>query len=155
MIVRLTALFLFALAAAFIPVLNVETYLVAQQMLIPGSLVLPVLIAALGQTLGKIGWYEAGRGATRWAWMAKRLDRPRFKERSEKLRVRLEGRPWLTSGVLLASSGVSVPPIAIMSVVAGHLHIHRGLFAGTVFVGRFVRFLGALGALSAIVEALR
>lgn len=151
----LGSVFLFSIVAAFVPVLHIETYIAGMHVLAPGGLVTMAAVAAIGQSIGKTGWYEAGRGAVRWAWLARKLENPKFAMRAEALRLRVEGHPWISVATLLLSSGVSLPPMAIMAVVAGHLRINRLLFVLTVLVGRFARFLATLGVLDVIVTWLR
>lgn len=147
MLQRLASLFVVALVGAFVPVFNVEAYIVGLHLYTPEGAVLPALVAAAGQTIGKLAWYEAGRGARKLPWLGTKLDKPSFRARSERWRAKLEGHPWVTAAVLLGASTVSVPPLLVMAVVAGHLRVHRLQFTVIVFVGRFARFYFGLGLL--------
>lgn len=147
MLERLGTLFLVALASAVLPVLNLETYLAGWHLFAPRYVFLSALVAAVGQTIGKFAWYEAGHGADRLPWLGRKLSRPKAVERTERWQARLEGHPVRAAGVLFAASTVSLPPLFIMAAVAGYLRMHRGVFAGVVFVGRCLRFWSGLSLL--------
>lgn len=146
MLEELASLFGVALVSAFIPVVNIELYAGGLYLLSPTTLWIGAFVAAVGQTLGKVCWYYVGANVTRWQWLARKIDRPAFQERSARLQERLADRQWFTALLMFASALVGLPPLAIMAVVAGHLRMSMPVFVGTVLVGRFLRFAAAMGA---------
>jgi membrane protein YqaA with SNARE-associated domain len=133
--------FWFSVGSALIPILNVEVYLgaIATQTGQAAALGLS-LVAALGQTVGKIVWYVGTRKSFESDWVQKRLDRPKVRTTYDKWHLQAEGRPWYAAGVLFLSSSVGLPPLLIMAAVAGALRMNFWVFVGSVFVGRFLRF---------------
>ncbi len=143
-----------AFVSAFVPVVNLEAYLVGQSAFVPGGIVPSALAAALGQMLGKCIWYEIGANVARIPWLASKINGPKWQKRREELAHKLRGKGWLTVGSLFLSASVGVPPFAIMSVIAGDLNVPRPVFWITGFTGRFLRFLFTLGAISQIMAWL-
>lgn len=141
--------------SAFVPVVNLEAYLVGQAAIAPGGVVASALVAALGQMLGKAVWYELGANIARVPWLAAKVNSAKWQAKHDELETQLSGRPWLTAGTLLLSAAVGLPPFAIMAVLAGDLKVPRLLFWATGFVGRFVRFFVTLGAADQILAWLR
>ena len=142
--------------SAFVPLINLEAALaVFQAAGLSGGIVLPAAVAAVGQTIGKVAWFELGASLGRVPWIGKKLASDRWRVHRERWMDRLAGRPWLTAFVLLASSSVGMPPLALMSVVAGNLKVPRVVFIPICLVGRFARFLVTLGAADLILASLR
>ncbi len=131
----------FAFASALIPVLNAEVYLgaVGSQTSVAASLGLS-LVAALGQTLGKVIWYVVARRSVESASVRKKLDRPKVREAYDRWEARMRGRPWYAAGILFGAASVGIPPLLIMAVLAGSLHMRFWVFALSCFVGRAMRF---------------
>lgn len=135
----------FCLVSALVPVVNAELYLVAlvtQQPQLPWWLV--GLAAAVGQMLGKLVFYFAGRGSLRLpARLRRKADPNRWRRWSvwlTQFQQTCRHRPVWTAGVLLIAATVGLPPLAAMSFVAGVARISPGTFVVTGLVGRFVRF---------------
>lgn len=141
--------------SAFVPVVNLEAYLVGQAALAPGGVVASALVAALGQMIGKAIWYEMGANIGRIPWLASKVNSPKWQSKHDELEEKLADRPWSTAATLLLSAAVGLPPFAIMSVLAGDLKVPRLLFWATGYLGRFVRFLVTLGAADQILQLLR
>lgn len=138
-----------ALASAIVPLINIEAYLaMAATDLSSGGVVLAALLASTGQMIGKCAWYAGGANSAKIPWLATRLAQPKYAAAVAKWQRRAQGRPFYTAGLLLVSAMISVPPFAVMSAVAGVMRVHLGVFIVTGFVGRFVRFLSLLGAVS-------
>lgn len=137
--------------SAFIPLINAEAYLAAitaaDQQVSVWSL---ALAAAIGQMLGKIVWYEAGRHSLRWKWIRKRLETPKWRVRYTKWEGRVTGRPIVSALVLLASAFIGVPPFAVLSVLAGQLRMPFGLFVVAGLIGRLGRFALVVAGISLI-----
>ncbi len=137
--------------SAFIPLVNAEVYLAAITATDQGVSVWPLaLAAAVGQMLGKIVWYEAGRHSLRWSWMRRRLDTPKWQTRYATWQGRVTGRPFVSALVLLTSAFVGVPPFALMSVLAGQLRMPFWLFVVAGLIGRLGRFALVVAGISLI-----
>ncbi|MFN2495134.1 MAG: VTT domain-containing protein [Pseudonocardiaceae bacterium] len=139
------------LVSALVPVVNAELFLVGlviQQPQLPWWLV--GLAAAVGQLIGKLVFYYAGRGALRLPARRGSLGRLRRKPdpalesrwaaRLARFQQTCRDRPIWSAGVLVTSAGVGVPPFAATSLVAGAARIPLGMFVVTGLVGRFARF---------------
>lgn len=150
----LVLLLVVSFVSAFVPVVNLEAYLVGQSALVPGGGLISAIVAALGQMLGKALWYELGVNVSRIPWLARKVESPKWQAKHDELEAQLQGRPWLTAGTLLVSASLGFPPFAIMSVLAGDLKVPRPIFWVTGFVGRFVRFWVTLGAARQIIAWL-
>lgn len=125
----------FAIAAvsAVFPLVSIEVFLVAITLTRgPADAVALVILAMLGQLVGKVPIYLVARGIAdipgrqrRWidrmrAWSARLGDRP----------------AW----VLAASAVVGLPPFSISSTAAGVLGIRLRMFVVVVALGRAARF---------------
>ena len=126
-----------SLVSAFFPVVNIEAYLgVVASQIGPSRALSLALVAGLGQALGKIVWYEAARRGADSAWLARRLEKPTVRARYDAWLGRAEGRPVLTTGVLLLSSLLGLPPLLLAAPVAGAVHLPRPVFVLTIWAGR-------------------
>ena len=128
--------------SAVVPVVNAELAAVAVGSLPTLAAVLSALALALGQTAGKLVLFEGGRrGSARWERLR---GMPRWVEQSKAaLAARRTSVP-----LVLASSGIGLPPLAVVSVVAGAAGMGRVEFAALCFIGRAVRFVGLALSLS-------
>lgn len=135
----------YCVLSALLPVFNTELYLVGLAAAQPQlHWALLGLTAAVGQMIGKVVFYYAGRGvpmlparlrrdpdrqrAVRWAHRVQR-----FQEFSQQRRM------W-TVGTLLASALIGLPPFAATSVLAGWARVRLVTFLVTGLIGRFIRF---------------
>lgn len=134
-----------AFVSAFVPVLNIETYVVVVSASGQLSPLVVAATAAVGQVCGKLLWYEVGRTSTRWPWLQRKLARPSISTRLDRWSVWVTDHPRWTVLMLLTSASAGLPPFMIISVVAGRLRVSLPLFVVTALVGRFVRFLLASG----------
>ncbi|MFD0773755.1 VTT domain-containing protein [Streptomonospora algeriensis] len=141
-VVETALAFLFGVASAVVPVLNVELYLVGMGALSGGVLLAIAVAAAIGQTLGKIPYFYIGRGALNVPWLKRRAQTPpRWAERAERWRAKAEGRPLWTLGLVAVSSFASVPPFMVVSVLAGTLRMSVWSFSAVTFATRTARFV--------------
>jgi membrane protein YqaA with SNARE-associated domain len=127
--------------SALIPLVNVEAYLGAVTATTDNTnLWMLVVSAGVGQMVGKVLWYEAGRRSMEWSYIRKKMSTPKRQQQLEHWRTRVQGRPVFSGALLLASAFTGIPPYAVISVLAGQLRIPFLLFLVTGFVGRTGRF---------------
>lgn len=126
--------FLFSLVGAVVPVLNAEIYLAAvAAFAAPAKLVPVVLAATLGQVLGKIPFYLAGRGVLR-------LPMGRYEARVEEYRERFERSRWAVDAALFSSASWGVPPFLVGPYLAGFFDVSFARFLAWSLIGRALRF---------------
>jgi len=138
--------FAIAVVSGIVPIVNAELYLIGLVLAIgglPEALVLAVLIAA-GQMVGKGVLYQAARGATRLGtWrttrLAAKLDHARTKV------GRWRSKPY---SALFVSASVGLPPLYLVTLVAGIRESRFRAFLLVGLAGRTLRF-GTLGLLAA------
>jgi membrane protein YqaA with SNARE-associated domain len=122
------------LVGSIIPLVNTEVYLIAVSAVAPKEFVVPLVIAAtLGQMLGKVAMYHAGRGMVR----ARSV---KVRERVAEWRARLEKRPWLARGVLFSSATLGLPPLYIVTLTCGAIGMGLLSFVVIGSVGRLIHF---------------
>lgn len=153
-IALLAAAFAFGVGSAILPIfLNAEIYVATMSRLAPESqLVAIVLSLAIGTVIGKAFVFELARQGRRVirgkerrparnAWLR------RVRQLSDWL-LSLLDRPIAGSLTVLISSLVGLPPLAVVTIVAGASNQNRWLFLVMVFVGRTAQFLaiGLVGA---------
>ncbi|MBA2445989.1 MAG: VTT domain-containing protein [Nocardioidaceae bacterium] len=140
-------------ASALIPIINIEAYIAAIAALVDSYGIWPVsVVAAVGQAVGKVCWYEAGRSSLHWRPIQKKMSSPGWQRQYDKVKRRTDDRPWMGMGLLFLSAVVGLPPLAIMAVLAGQLKFHRFWFFATTFVGRTLRFAAVLGGVSYLTD---
>lgn len=135
----------YSFLSALVPIFNIEIYIVGLVTQYPDLAWWAIgLVAAVGQMAGKLIFYAAGRGAFR---LPARLHRKTEKQRAgrfakwlQRFHDTAEHRPIWSSGILLASAVVGIPPLLAMAFLAGLAEIRVSLFLAIGVVGRFVRF---------------
>lgn len=121
-------------AGSLIPFINTEIYLISVAALSPRAFLGPLVVAAtVGQMVGKVMMYFAGRGVGR-------IPSERVQRSVGSLRERLESRPWTAKLVLLCSATVGLPPLYVMSVACGTLGMGLLSFVAIGTVGRLIHF---------------
>lgn len=145
----------FGLLSAYFPPLNAEIYAVAAPVIFPELWVLHVSAMTGGLVVGKVSHFVAAeKGAEafnkrreekeqRAAAKAKGR-RSAFRERLarwSKAMIDVLDRPRLGPMVMLASSGVGFPPLAVVTVAAGIKGISLTLFVVVTLLGCLARFL--------------
>ncbi len=136
-------------ASALVPVLNIEAYLAVRAAVTQvDALWLLALVAALGQMVGKLIWYQIGASSLGWSWVRRRIEKPKVAASLELWRSRTHQRPVLAGSLVLLSAVVGLPPFAILAVVAGQLRMSLGLFLGLGLLGRWLRFALVLGGVA-------
>ncbi len=145
----LVSTFAVAAVSAIVPLVNIEVYLgvVATQLdaaAHPSRLVVLAATAGVAQTLGKLCWYLLAARSIESRWVQHKLAAGARRHRFDVWHARIVGRPWLTAGVLALSAVIGLPPLLVLSVVAGSLRVPLALFVPTVVVGRSLRFWAIL-----------
>jgi membrane protein YqaA with SNARE-associated domain len=133
--------FLFSVASALLPILNVEAYLAA--VAIKAHNLSDWQLAAVGgagQGFGKILWYLAGTQSLRIRWIRQRMETDKWQVSYEKWHERIVGRPILAGGISFTSAVTGFPPLAVIAVLAGTLRMNFTIFIVTVVAGRTIRF---------------
>lgn len=135
--------FLFSVASALIPVLNVEIYLAALPNVEERAFEFAV-VAGTGQTLGKILWFYAGVHSMKVSWLKRKMETEKWRASYEKWHQRIVGRPVLAGTITFVSAFSGFPPLAVIAVLAGSLRMNLPVFIGTTLVGRILRFWAVL-----------
>lgn len=135
-----------SVASAVLPIINLEIYLAGVAGasgvagLGGGGALLFAVAAGLGQTVGKVIWYEVARRGVESAWAQKKLSGPKISRSYATWTARMEGRPWYAAAIIFLAASVGLPPLLVMSAVAGALRMRLWVFVPTVLLGRTLRF---------------
>lgn len=133
--------FLFSVASALVPILNVEAYLAAvaikAQNLSNWEL---AAVGGVGQGVGKVIWYLAGIHSLKLRWIRQKMETEKWQLSYARWHERIVGRPVLAGAICLASSVTGFPPLAVIAVLAGTLRMNFPIFVVTVVAGRTIRF---------------
>jgi membrane protein YqaA with SNARE-associated domain len=133
--------FLFSVASALIPILNVEAYLAA--VAVKANNLSDWELAAVGgagQSVGKILWYFAGIHSLKVRWIRQKMETEKWQLSYARWHERIVGRPVFAGTISFASAVTGFPPLAVIAVLAGTLRMNFTIFLVTVFVGRTIRF---------------
>jgi membrane protein YqaA with SNARE-associated domain len=130
-----------SIASALFPLINMEVILGGMAATVGDGHAFPLaLTAGLGQSVGKIVWYEATRRSIETDWVQKKLSGEKIKASYARWQARMDGRPWFAGAIMLVSSFAGVPPLLVMAAVAGALKMRMYVFLPTILVGRTLRF---------------
>jgi membrane protein YqaA with SNARE-associated domain len=130
-----------SIASALFPLINMEVILGGMAATVGDGHAFPLaLTAGLGQSVGKIVWYEATRRSVETDWVQKKLSGEKIKASYARWQARMDGRPWFAGTIMLVSSFAGVPPLLVMAAVAGALKMRMYVFLPTILVGRTLRF---------------
>lgn len=142
----------YGLVSAFVPIFNSEAFVLAAAATSVSAVWWGVVGITLGQTAGKVVIFVLARKGVHRRFVRERLPRPegtslpqwrqRVQSWSARLLVQLDRR-WVGGLVVFVSSMTGLPPLAVVSVMAGLRRTPLAAFTVAVFVGRLVRF-GAL-----------
>ncbi len=129
------ACFGLSIVSALVPWVNGEALLLSLAVWAPTPFALGamVLLASLGQMVGKCVLYWGGRGSLR-------LNKGRAAKLIAAWNERLTSSPGRASLVVFVSSTVGIPPFYVITILAGALHLGFGRFVGIGLCGRVVRF---------------
>ena len=125
--------FVVSLVSGLVPLINIETYLVAVATLTPAPAWPVILITTLGQMVAKVILYQAGRYGLRP--LAGRY--PGKLERAEQALRKHRTGPDV---VVLASALTGFPPFYGVSVAAGVVRLSLARFLLVATPARLVRF---------------
>jgi membrane protein YqaA with SNARE-associated domain len=132
--------FIVAVISGFVPVVNIEIYLVWVAALTPRSQAISItLLATLGQMTAKTLMYLAGAGVVKIS----------VKKPGKKLRaVQMKMAEWQhRMGIFMFSSAfLGVPPFYVVSIASGICRIPLSVFLIWGFMGRLLRFAIAVFA---------
>lgn len=148
------ASFGYSVLGAIIPVFNTEVYAAAVPTASHVSPVLVALALALGQVLGKMPYWLAGRGADRWSSLRERSHRPRRWKAPEFLRrfgawlrhlgevISDWGRrgPWRMALVTFCSGLTGIPPFIVWPVAVGAIDPRWWRFFVPAMAGRTILY---------------
>ncbi|MCL8026728.1 hypothetical protein [Nocardioides bruguierae] len=126
----------FGALSAFVPVANAELFAVAAGRHGASVTTGLVLALAVGQTLAKVGLFEAARRGS--ALLARHRRRPSSRWATH-VAAHLGHRATRAPLVLTAAT-VGLPPLMVVSVAAGATAQPRWEFGALVLVGRIARF---------------
>src|SRR5262245_23288675 len=90
---------------------------------------------------GKLVWFYAGAHALEVGWLRRRMSTPKRSAQLERWRERVGERPSIASATVFAAAATSLPPLAVVSVLAGQLRVPLALFLVVGTIGRFLRFV--------------
>ena len=145
----------FGVVSAVVPVINAETYVVGSQVTAVAGAVPIAIGVGIGQMVGKLILFLSVRQGKELSFIRHRRaearkapvgrTRAQFRAAMERLLVLVGQKRWGVPIVLLAAV-VGLPPLYAVALLAGATTMRVVWFAGTVLVGRVIRFvLLALG----------
>lgn len=130
----LTSLLGASVVSGLVPLVNAEALVVGAAIAAPPGLATAVAFTgALGQMIAKLVLYGGGRGAGAVA-------HKKAEGRARAMANRLESRPLALGGFYFASASVGLPPLYLMSIVAGLARMSLWTFLILGMTGRFLRF---------------
>jgi membrane protein YqaA with SNARE-associated domain len=139
----------YGLVSAFVPLFNSEAFVVAAAASGVSAVWWGVVGLTLGQTAGKVVIFVLARKGVHRRFIRERPPRPagkslppwrqRIQSWSARLLVQLDRR-WVGGLVVFVSSTTGLPPLAVVSVMAGLRRTPATAFTVAVFAGRLVRF---------------
>lgn len=131
-----------AFVSALLPVVNIEAYVAAVSAAgVGGNLWLLCGLVAVGQMAGKLVWFYAGAHALDVGWVRRKMSTPKRAAQLQRWQAWVGGRPGIAAATVFAAGAVSLPPLAVVSVLAGQLRVSLAMFLVAGTTGRFLRFL--------------
>jgi len=118
-----------------LPFSPIEPVLLALPAVAPRAWLIPLaLVATVCHMAGKALLYFASRGAAR-------VIPDRYRAHVERTRERLLSSPRTKAATILASSAAGVPPLYLVTVLCGALHVRLIEFIILATIGRAARFV--------------
>lgn len=136
----------YGFGSAFVPVINAEAYVGVAALSGPLLLLAIVLAVGVGQTAGKVMLFEGARRGRRRVRRTADQSQQRtgrvasFLRRWNTRLLRLLEDPRGGAATVLTSASLGVPPLAVVSIVAGTSTQRRSTFVVCCLVGRLLRF---------------
>jgi membrane protein YqaA with SNARE-associated domain len=140
-----------SIGSALLPLINIEAILAVAVNRAPDHMWGLLVVATVGQMLGKILWYWGGMNVDRAPWVSRHLTKPKVSASLDKWHERAEGRPWFTAALLFVSAASGFPPYAVTAVLAGTLRVPFWIFLLTGTLGRGLRFWVVVAGTSGLV----
>ncbi|MEJ7635165.1 VTT domain-containing protein [Aeromicrobium sp.] len=148
LILQLLGAFAWGIGSALLPIfINAEAYVVAIGLKVDSQLSVVLIIVSLviATTIGKAFVFQLARKGSRKIRSAERKP-PRnaffaWIRRISDWLLGLLDRPYAGALTAFVSSLVGIPPLAIVTIVAGASRQPQWLFLTMVFVGRMIQFL--------------
>lgn len=142
------AAFAFGIGSALLPVfLNAELYVVATGSLVndPFTLVLAILALVIGTVIGKAFVFQLARRGARKVQSSVERKPPRnaffrWLRKVSDFFLGLLDRPYAGALTAFVSSLTGLPPLAIVTIMAGASRQPQSLFLLMVFLGRMIQF---------------
>lgn len=138
----------FGIGSAILPiVLNAEAYVVLQAALLDRRMLLASILAlSIGTSIGKAVVFELVRRGSERAKKTSERREPRTRAGQWIRRIGDQMLGWLDRPVIgpltvFASALLSVPPLAVVTVVAAMSRQSHWVFQVMVFLGRVIQFL--------------
>ncbi|MGH7554103.1 MAG: hypothetical protein ACREMQ_13870 [Longimicrobiales bacterium] len=132
------------LVSSVLPIVNAELLLLSMAAIAAPDLAVPLIVlATLGQMIGKTLLFLAGRGAVHLPG--------RWGEKVEDVRARLGSGHRIGGSVLFVSAAVGLPPFFVVSLASGIIGMGLRQFLGLGLSGRLLRF-GAIVLFPQIVK---
>ena len=149
---------LFGLLSAYFPPLNAEIYAIAAPVIFPETWALHVAAMTAGLVAGKMTHFvAAAKGAEAYTRRREAKEAREAQEAADQRRtvgpvrerltrwskamIDVLDRPRLGPLVMLASSGIGFPPLAVVTVAAGIKRVSAGTFLAVTTIGCLARFL--------------
>ena len=140
-------------ASAVIPIINGELVLLGAVATMPEAIVPLVLVAAVGQMIGKCVMYGAGAGVVTLAEKKDEKKKKTLTRYIERYREKFESHPRSAAALVLVSSSVGLPPFYVISLLAGAFRFGFWRFAILGLIGRTARF-AVIAAVPAAAHAI-
>ncbi|MEV4539733.1 hypothetical protein AB0J82_38760 [Asanoa sp. NPDC049518] len=146
-VVSLLGVAVVGFASAFQPFTPVEAYLVGLTATTDTAPLLAGLVAAVGQTTGKVVIFLATRGLLRGSLLRRIVDKPSKPSRPSAFRDRMTAlvalldKPRYSALLLFASATAGIPPLIAATVYVARTSMSLPVFATLCLAGRTARFV--------------
>ncbi|SNS93160.1 membrane protein YqaA, SNARE-associated domain [Asanoa hainanensis] len=134
-------------ASAFQPFTPVEAYLIGLTATTETAPLAAGVVAAIGQTAGKVVIFLATRGLLQGKLLRRVVEKPAkpsrpsaFRDRMTKL-ITLLDRPRYSAALLFASATAGIPPLIAATVYVARTPMSLPVFATLCLTGRIGRFV--------------
>lgn len=141
------SLFGMSIASGLIPIINAELLVLGGVVAVdtPAMVVLVVVVASLGQMVAKVAMFAGAGQATRFLGPSKMA-------KLETYKAKVEAHPNIVFLVFI-SSLIGLPPLYVISILAGALDMVLWQFFVAGLLGRLLRF-GVLAGIPSFFDGL-